>query len=228
MKWLRVSVVLLALAAQAAPAAAGLFSKSAKPNPAERVPQLIVTVKTEQDDSKRAAAAVELRQFDTKTFPEIVPVLVDVLQNDPKPNVRAEAAQSLGKLRPVTPEVGTALSQAAAKDKSRRVRLQARTSLTFYHLSGYHAPKAKDPPAGPAGTTGPAGPAGPARPARPTTAEPPLAAPEGAGPMLLPVPSPMHEGARPLPPGPPEVTPAPKPATPAPPQDQGPTLTPPQ
>jgi hypothetical protein len=37
----------------------GLFSKKAKVNPTERVPQLIVTLKTEQDERKRAAAATE-------------------------------------------------------------------------------------------------------------------------------------------------------------------------
>ncbi len=65
----------------------GLFSKKTKANPAERVPQLIVTLKTEQDERKRAAAASELGSYDADAFGEIVPVLVDALQHDPKAGV---------------------------------------------------------------------------------------------------------------------------------------------
>jgi hypothetical protein len=71
----------------------------------------------------------------------IVPVLVDVLLTDKKPAVRAEAAQSLGKIRPVSQQVGLALEQALSSDASMRVRLQARSSLLQYHWSGYHGSK---------------------------------------------------------------------------------------
>jgi hypothetical protein len=128
------TTILLAL-----PVRAGiLFGRHAKPNPAERVPQLVVIVKTEANEDKRAAAAKELRDYDPAANPDVIPVLVDVLQHDDKPSVRAEAAQSLGKLRPVSQEAGWALEQAT-KDPSIRVRLQARTSLMSYHLAGFRS-----------------------------------------------------------------------------------------
>ena len=68
----------------------------------ERVPELILTLKTESDERKRAQAAEELREYDARTFTEIVPVLVDVLHNDKKSNVRLEALNSLSRLRPVS------------------------------------------------------------------------------------------------------------------------------
>jgi hypothetical protein len=71
--------------------------------------------------------------------------------NDPKPAVRVEAAESLGKIRPVTQEAGWALEQAQEKDSSWRVRTKARYALMGYHWAGYHSdPKMKDvPPANP-------------------------------------------------------------------------------
>jgi hypothetical protein len=139
----------------ALPAHAGfLFGKQNKPNPAERVPQLIAAAKTSADEDKRAAAVKELRDYDSAAFPEIVPILIDVLQHDTKPGVRAEAAQSLGKMRPISQEAGSSLEEATGDD-SIRVRLQARTSLMGYRLSGYHsAPKQTEAPAAtPAGST---------------------------------------------------------------------------
>jgi hypothetical protein len=156
MKWFRVPLVLMALGLLAIPAPAGiLFGKKTKPNPSERVPELIVIVKTDTDESKRAAAAKELRQYDPAAFKDIVPVLIDVLMNDAKPSVRAEAADSLGDIRPVTKEAGWALEEARQKDASMRVRLAARYSLMQYHWHGYESqthdekvigPTVKDPP----------------------------------------------------------------------------------
>jgi hypothetical protein len=110
-------------------------------------------VKNDGDESKRTAAAQELRQYDPGQFPMIVPVLVDVLLTDSKPGVRAEAAQSLGKMRPIAQQAGMALEQALASDSSMRVRLQARSSLLQYHWSGYRSvrkdelvPQTKEPP----------------------------------------------------------------------------------
>jgi hypothetical protein len=151
MKSWRISLALLVAAALALPAPAGvLFGKKTKPTPAERVPELIVIVKTDKDESKRAAAAEELRQYDPAANPDIVPVLIDVLLNDAKPAVRAEAAETLGKLRPVSQEAGWALEQAEEKDNSWRVRTKARYVLMTYHWAGYHTdPKMKDGPAVP-------------------------------------------------------------------------------
>ncbi len=149
MKSWRISLALLTAGVLALPAPAGiLFGKKTKPNPAERVPELIVVVKTDKDESKRAAAAEELRQYDPAAHADIVPVLIDVLMNDSKPGVRAEAAESLGKLRPVSQEAGWALEQAEEKDSSWRVRTKARYVLMTYHWAGYHTdPKLKDGPA---------------------------------------------------------------------------------
>ena len=151
--WL-VPLVLLPLAAGNASAGV-LFGKKGKktPTPAERVPELLALVKTDGDESKRAAAAQELRQYDASQFPAIIPVLVDALLTDKKPGVRAEAAQTLGKLRPISQQAGIALEQALNADASMRVRLQARSSLLQYHWSGYHntkkddlVPQTKEPP----------------------------------------------------------------------------------
>jgi hypothetical protein len=158
------------LAVLPVPAHAGfLFGKKPpKPSPNERVPELLMIVKTDGDEHKRSNAAEELRQYDPKQFPDIVPVLIDVLMHDPKPGVRAEAAQSLSKLRPISQQVGWALEQATSKDPSMRVRLQARSALLQYHWAGYHG--SKEPPLI-------------------QTQEPPLAPPAGKGvPVELPRP----------------------------------------
>jgi hypothetical protein len=160
--------VLLAVLPVAAHAGILFGKKPAKPSPNERVPELLMIVKTDGDEHKRVNAAEELRQYDPKQFPDIVPILIDVLLHDPKPSVRAEAAQSLSKLRPVSQQVGWALEQAVSKDPSMRVRLQARSALLQYHWAGYHA--GKEPPLI-------------------QTQEPPLAPPAGKGqPVDLPSP----------------------------------------
>ena len=117
------SIVLVACASSHAQL---VFSKKPKTNPSQRVPELILIVKTDGDEKKRAHAAEELRDYDSVTFGEIVPVLVDVLKNDKKHGVRLEAVNSLAKIRPVPPVGGAhALEQAAADDEYWRVRWQA-------------------------------------------------------------------------------------------------------
>lgn len=211
----RLVYVLILVPILAGTTRAGLFfgKKGSKPDPAKRIPELIGIVKNDGDESKRARAADELRQYDPAAYPYIVPILIDVLMTDKKPSVRAEAAQSLGKMRPVSRDVGVALEQAVAKDPSMRVRLQARSALLQYHWAGYRSIKPDDvagnqtkepplagPPGSPAGgnTTGslapqagqPSGPrllpAGPpiAPAVRTTTQEPPMAPPEPKGPDL--------------------------------------------
>lgn len=144
MRWQLCSVVLLIAVAFPDVGHAGIFGKKNKPNPKERVPELLATVKNDKDEGKRASAAEELRQYDTTTFPDIIPVLIDVLLHDAKTSVRSEAADSLGKIRPITQEVGQALEQALAKDSSMRVRLQARYALMGYSWSGYGKEKSKE------------------------------------------------------------------------------------
>src|SRR5689334_10534847 len=81
------------------PASAGIFSsKKPKPPPAEYVPELIRVLRTDGDEHKRSNAAQELRQFDPGQFPDMVPALIEATLHDQKPAVRADAAQSLGKL----------------------------------------------------------------------------------------------------------------------------------
>lgn len=130
-----VSVIALGCAT---PAPAQFFFK-AKPrvNPLQRVPELIITLKTDSDERKRARAAEELRDYDATMFGEIVPVLADALLMDKKQSVRLEALTGLSRIRPVNAIAGQAMEKAAAADESLRVRLQARTAMTKYHVAGY-------------------------------------------------------------------------------------------
>src|SRR5215207_10196764 len=139
MTWRRFLAVLLLSACVASSANAGIhfFGKKPKVDPHVRVAELLGILKSDADEHKRAAAAEELREFDGNSFPDIVPVLIDALAQDAKASVRAEAAQSLGKIRPITQNAGAALEQALAKDSSMRVRLQARSALLAYNWAGY-------------------------------------------------------------------------------------------
>src|SRR6478672_5833822 len=95
-----------------------LLSKKSKVNPTQRVPELILTLKTEPDERKRVQAVTELRDFDITTFNEIVPILAEVLVTDKSANVRMEAITSLSRIRPVTQIAGHAIEKAAAEDES--------------------------------------------------------------------------------------------------------------
>jgi hypothetical protein len=195
----RMTLILVLVPLLAAPAQAGILfgKKPPKPDPAQRVPELIKTVRTDGDENKRAEAVGELRQYDLATFPEILPTLIDALLNDKKPGVRAEAAQTISKLRPVTQAAGDALEQALDKDGSMRVRLQVRSALLQYHWAGYRQGK-KDEPQSPVATKEP--PLADPKPANPPTPAPPK-----------PTESPSTLTPRPLPPMP---TPVPMPKTP--------------
>jgi hypothetical protein len=192
-----------------------LFGKRPRVNAKERVPELLGKVKAEKDERQRVAAAAELRQFDGNAFPEIAFVLMDVLQSDGATNVRLEAAFSLARLRPSTQEVSQALHQAATKDSSLRVRMQARTSLMFYHVS---ATPRKGEPQGPILPTTPA-----------QTPPPPATVTPTQGTVVMP---PLNL-PRPLPNGPsqpvqiPSQTSEPPLLQPVPTGGQGPILTPP-
>lgn len=148
---------------------AGIFKKSPpKPEPVKQVPFLINTLKSDKDEAKRVEAAEELREYDPKTFPDLMPALIEALQNDPSSSVRGEAVNSLSKLRPVTQQSGYALEQASQNDASLRVRMSARTTLWQFHLLGYRTSK-------------------PPEKGSDQTLEPPLA-PSKGGPKLTPVP----------------------------------------
>jgi HEAT repeats len=195
MRWCTAMLLAGVVVALATPdGSAQIFgSKKPKTPPQQRVPELIVALKFDKDAHKRADAAEELRQFETKEFPEIIPILIEALQNDPVARVRIEAATSLGRMRPISVPAGQALEKAGASDSNLGVRLQAKTSFVWYQLSGYHAPKKNEA-------------TGPALVGR--TDEPPLAAPNdpsskngpgtGKQPPLLPGSSNAY---KPLPPG---------------------------
>jgi hypothetical protein len=169
---LPVLLVVPLLAASAQAGITSLWHKDARPLPAERVPQLLRTLRSDGDEGKRVAAADELRLYDPVAFPEIIPTLLDALHNDKKPSVRSEAAESLGRFRPVSQQVGQALELARDKDSSMRVRLQARRELLSYRWGGYRSGKPEDGPT-------------------PTTKEPPLAPPLVPGPNVNSVPNPL-------------------------------------
>ena len=199
-RWLLVSAVAVGLAS---PAWAGPFSFLRKKQPAQTPPaapaqpqvsELIQTLKADQDAAKRAAAAEELRQHDTKAYPEIIPVLIEAAQRDAKPEVRLSAVQSLGRIRPVSAEVGRVIEQVVGSDTSMRVRLTARSTLAQYQMAGYRGGQA---------------PAGPAQPG--STNEPPLAESQDGPPLSPPPPLPAPKVdvppapqpyAQPLPKGP--------------------------
>lgn len=198
MRWL---FALLFVPLSAMPGQAGVLfgKKKDRPDPKQRVPELVGTLKTDKDADRRAKAAEELRLYDPAVFAELVPALLAALGNDPASSVRIEAAHSLSKLRPVTNDVGEALEQSVSKDSSMRVRLQARSALLQYHWAGYRGKKGGDVPP----------------PLTPTTKEPPIAGPEKeptpppisttpAGPLAPPVliipNTPLPVGPLPLPP----------------------------
>jgi hypothetical protein len=144
MTWSRSLLVPLVLAILAPTATAGIFSRKPKPNPAERVPELLIQLKSGQDEGQRTAAAEELRQYDPKSFPDLIPGLIDALGRDTSPAVRSEAASSLGRLRPISQQAGYALEQAQTNDATVRVRLAARQALLQYHIVGYRGGKPPD------------------------------------------------------------------------------------
>jgi HEAT repeats len=176
----RLFLIPLTVLALTAPAQAGIFRKSNKPNPAVHVPALLEVLKNGKDEKARATAASELRDYDAKSFPDILPALVDALNNDPSPIVRSEAAEAIGKIRPISPQAGFALEQAKANDKSVAVKLSARTALLQYRILGYFG-------------------GGKGEMAAAQTAEPPLATGSGArgtpgSTVLRPTPTPAPVG----------------------------------
>ena len=79
MKRLQAGLFLVIAFAWTTPAHAQLFFRKPAPNPSQRVPELILTVKTDAEERKRAHAAEELREYDAVTFTEIVPALSFIL-----------------------------------------------------------------------------------------------------------------------------------------------------
>lgn len=219
MSWRHILLVLAIQVSLVLPASAGIiFNRKAKPNPAQRVPELINTIKGDPNDHKREAAAEELREYDSKAFPEITAILMDVAQHDTKPEVRGEAVQSLAKIRPVSQEVGFVLEQVHASDTSAKVRWHARMALLQYQLAGYH--KTEGPQLKQEGEGTPV-----IKPGN-SSKEPPLAVPTDTkpAPRIAPTPAPTvgtpGAGYQPLPSGSPRppLVPAEPPSLQTPPQ----------
>lgn len=134
--WLIIGIVSVCFTPSAK--AGFIFGKKKPKVPAtKRVPELIYLIRTSSDSHKRQDAVDELQDFSSETFPEIIPVLVDVLLHDKSSSVRSEAAQTLGKIRPITQQAGWALEKALDEDDSMRVRLYSRSALLKYHWLGY-------------------------------------------------------------------------------------------
>ena len=110
--------------------------------PEQQVLALVNRVQNDLLPEKRAVAAEVLHQYDGNNFPEIMPVLVQVLERDTDPTVRKEAAKSLGRLKPPSSEALDALHRAAEKDASLKVRMAAKVAKL-----GYKAPPS--PPTAP-------------------------------------------------------------------------------
>jgi hypothetical protein len=138
-KFFLVSALALGLAGSSQ---AGILQKTSKGDPAVVVPALIEALKSNRDEKARSAAAADLDDFDAKAFPDVLPALMDALATDPSPSVRSRAAESIGKVRPISAAAGYALERAVADDKSTSVRLSARMALLKYKVLG-HMPGTK-------------------------------------------------------------------------------------
>ncbi len=136
--WKVLPLLALALTLTTDVAHAQFFFKKAAPKvPAQRVPELLTTLRGDPDERRRANAAEELREYDIKAFPEIVPTLAESAVRDTKSSVRSDALSSLSRIRPVTNVAGKALEHAAANDSHWPNRVQAKSALIRYQWSGY-------------------------------------------------------------------------------------------
>ncbi len=214
MQLTRLLLVTIIVAGLTSPAPAGLFFNRKSKTAPDRVPTLISALKTDPEERHRADAARQLRDFDITAYPEVLPALIEAAQSDAKAGVRLEALQSLARLRPISQQAGQTLEGLAGHDSSLRVRLQARSALIQYRLSGYHASRTVEkqqigptiePPLAPG--LEPAGLQAPTTSAAPNAYEPyrsmtptPIQVTPKAAP-LVPVPAPRLEPA-PMPTGP--------------------------
>jgi hypothetical protein len=148
----RIATVLAAaaVAVSAAPAPAidlglGLFKRrksneqppQAKPDPNQKVKQLVATVQSDPDVDRRLAAVADLRSHDPRSNTDLIPALIGCLQKDPSPDVRARAAETLGGYRSVYQSAATALETVEQNDPDQTVRAAAKSALWQYGLNGY-------------------------------------------------------------------------------------------
>lgn len=133
MRWLNGALIIWVLGT-APSAEAGIFSRKDPGKPAERVMNLLATLRNNPDADQRQEAAGELSEFDGAAYPEIVPALINALQRDSDSGVRRAAASSLGSIKPTSVEVQQALEQASKQDESTWVRMKARMARLGYSV----------------------------------------------------------------------------------------------
>ncbi len=182
----------------------------------------ISVLRHDTDEHHRLSAVQSLGRTDLKQNPQAAFVLIDVLLKDASPNVRAAAADVLGKLHPMAVQIGMALEQASSSDSSPSVRNVASASLAAYVHAGYQLSAEGAPPLAPSGAP-PTAPAGSSasksrqspnykpvsRPKLPSqTDEPPTAKPVPT--FVVP---PLSGGAEPVVPNAPMLVPTPPPAS---------------
>lgn len=122
---------------------------------ARRVHELLNTLRNDPKPDRRENAAFNLRSFPSDKFFEIVPALIEALENDSAPAVRRAVVQTLGELQPRSAEVLEALERAAEKDDSWRVRQSARWAKRGYKVDAQAPPPPPPPAAAPAPATPP-------------------------------------------------------------------------
>jgi HEAT repeats len=248
MDWRHLLVGSLTLAVLGGSADAGILfnrSKSKDPPPnqsqnppavaQDRVGELVKVLRGSPDERKRAVAADELAKADLRQHPQAGEALIAALQQDPSANVRAEVAQAIGKMRPLTLQGGQALEEAMNSDSAPRVRQVAKTAIGVYLQAGYRTgvPESKGLAQAPAAPRPPAArptPPVPQRPAGRQTNEPPLAASKprqdkSAAIELKPEPGPAPSAPRLLGPVKESKADPVKPTKPAKADDEGPILT---
>ena len=129
--WLALTVLVgVAVTASQSPAQGlNIFKRRSKSDPPAKVKQLAETLRTSPDEGKRKQAAEELREFDPRSNPDLIPALMGAVQKDPVPAVRSAAAEAIGKLKPVSQPAGLTLEAVAQADPDAAVREAAKQAL---------------------------------------------------------------------------------------------------
>lgn len=219
MNRLRAALLVGALLPAPAPAidfGLGLFKKKDKGSEAAPAKPAgpVATLRADPDEGRRKTAAEFARSLDPRANPDLIPALVQALQNDPSPAVRGASADSIGRLKPVQPLAGAALESAQLNDPSPLVREASRNALWQYHLNGYRTPPAAESaaptPEPPLALKAPEPPAAAPKPSKAPVPAQLTSQPKGPAPLMSSTP-PVNI-PRPMP----AVTPNPTPAIPVP------------
>jgi hypothetical protein len=260
MAWRTLLMVSVAAFASLPAQGAGLFGRrqnqpaAAKPNTDDKTVQLIRLLRTDGDERRRTLAVENLARFDLKQHPQAGFALIEAMSRDSSAMVRRAAAESLGKMRPMTQQVAQALEQVSIADSASEVRASASQALQAFVEAGYKPMKRGEAPAATAAGKAPRPQPLPSRLLLPNeTTEPPLAEVNSAKPTetaKVAVPAPARPSTTtpniprvnpPLtteepktavpsvkPVFPKKTSPTPEKPTPAKPNDEGPILIPPE